>query len=56
MNFYETAALLARLDEGKGAVDVAPLYAHEDRDVADVYYQSVGVVSHRSDAESSVTV
>ena len=56
VNFYETAVLLARLEEGRDAVDVAPVYAHEDPDVADVYYQSVGVVSQRTDATESVTV
>jgi len=56
VNFYEAAALLARLEEGRDAVDVAPVFAHDDPDVADVYYQSVGVVSHRSDATGSVTV
>jgi hypothetical protein len=50
VNFYEAAALLARLEEGRDAVDVPPVFAHDDPDVADVYYQSVGVVSHRSEA------
>jgi hypothetical protein len=50
VNFYDAAVLLARLDEGKDAADVAPLFAHQDPDVADVYYQSVGVVSTRGDA------
>jgi hypothetical protein len=56
VNFYEAAALLARLEEGRDAVDVPPVFAHDDPDVADVYYQSVGVVSHRSEAKESVTV
>lgn len=56
VNFYDAAVLLARLDEGKDAVDVPPVFAHQDPDVADVYYQSVGVVSARSDASESVTV
>jgi hypothetical protein len=56
VNFYEASALLARLEEGRDAVDVAPVYAHEDPDVADVYYQSVGVVSHRLDDTAEVTV
>jgi hypothetical protein len=50
VNFYDAAVLLARLDEGQHAADVAPVFAHQDPDVADVYYQSVGVVSTGSDA------
>ena len=45
VNFYDARTLLARLDEGRAALDVPPAFAHEDADVADVYYQSVGVVS-----------
>lgn len=45
VNFYPTAALLDRLARGQDAADVPPVFAHEDADVADVYYQSVGVVS-----------
>ncbi len=56
VNFYETAGLLARLEEGRDAVDLAPLYAHDDPEVGDVYYQSVGVVSHREDGADWVTV
>ncbi len=32
------------------------MFAHDDPDVADVYYQSVGVLSHRTDGAGSVTV
>ncbi len=56
VNFYDAAVLLARLGEGRDASDVAPVFAHEDSDVADVYYQSTGVLSHRTDAAGSVTV
>jgi hypothetical protein len=56
VNFYETKTLLARLDEGRDASDVPPAYAHADADVADVYYQSVGVVSHREEGPTAVTV
>ncbi len=56
VNFYDTATLLARLDAGQDALDVKPAFAHEDQDVFDVYYQSVGVVSDRRDGASSVTV
>jgi hypothetical protein len=56
VNFYDASVLLARLDEGKDASDVPPVFAHDDADVADVYYQSVGVVSHRAEASGSVTV
>ena len=47
VNFYDLPALLARLDEGTSAADVRPVFAHADRDVHDVYYQSVGVLSSR---------
>jgi hypothetical protein len=56
VNFYETAGLLARLDEGRDALDIPPVYAHDDPDLSDVYYQSTGVMSHRSDASGSETV
>ena len=56
VNFYDAEVLLARLDESKDASDVPPVFAHDDPDVADVYYQSVGVVSHRTEASGSVTV
>jgi hypothetical protein len=56
VNFYDASVLLARLEEGRDAVDIAPVYAHDDKDVADVYYQSVGVVSHRLDGMAEVTV
>ncbi len=56
VNFYDARTLLARLDENRDASDVAPVFAHKDADVADVYYQSVGVLSSRGDASGSTTV
>ena len=56
VNFYDARTLLARLDEGRDALDVPPVYAHKEPDVADVYYQSVGVVSSRHDGNVTTTV
>lgn len=56
VNFYDAKALLARLDAGRDALDVKPTFAHEDPDVADVYYQSVGVVSDGRDGAATTTV
>ena len=55
VNFYDAATLLARLDEGKDALDVKPAYAHEAADVSDHYYQSVGVVSDARDGANTTT-
>jgi hypothetical protein len=46
VNFYDLPTLLARLDAGRDAADVPPVFAHRSEDVYDVYYQSVGVLSH----------
>ncbi|MCC7180938.1 MAG: hypothetical protein IT177_21335 [Acidobacteria bacterium] len=56
VNFYDTAALLARLDAGRDALDVKPAFVHEDPDVLDVYYQSTGVVSERREGDATTTV
>jgi hypothetical protein len=56
VNFYDARTLLARLDEGRDALDVAPAYAHDDADVADVYYQSVGVLANRTEGGETTTV
>ena len=55
-NFYDLPTLLERLEKGQSAADVAPVFAHKDPDVHDVYYQSTGVVStqRRGDAETIV--
>ena len=56
VNFYDAATLLARLDEGKDALDVKPAFAHEGADVSDHYYQSVGVVSDTREGGTTTTV
>jgi hypothetical protein len=56
VNFYDAATLLARLDEGRDAADVRPVFAHDEGDVRDVYYQSVGIVSSRQEGSSTTTV
>lgn len=56
VNFYDAATLLARLADGKDAADVPPVYAHQHPDVYDVYYQSVGIVSTRTDGARETTV
>jgi hypothetical protein len=56
VNFYDTATLIARLDAGRDALDVKPMFAHDDADVADVYYQSVGVVSDTRRGDTTTTV
>jgi hypothetical protein len=56
VNFYDARTLLARLDEGRSAVDVKPAFAHSDPDVEDVYYQSVGVLSNGSNGGADTTV
>ena len=55
VNFYDLPTLLARLERGEDAADVPPVFAHAHPDVADVYYQSVGVVSSGDD-ETGITV
>ncbi|HTM32072.1 MAG TPA: hypothetical protein VL263_12250 [Vicinamibacterales bacterium] len=56
VNFYDARALLARLDEGRSAVDVKPAFAHADADVEDVYYQSIGLLSSSRDGDAATTV
>jgi hypothetical protein len=56
VNFYEARTLLARLDEGRDALDVKPAFAHTDADVEDVYYQSVGVLASQQQAGTTTTV
>jgi hypothetical protein len=56
VNFYDARTLLARLDEGRDALDVKPAFAHLDADVEDVYYQSVGVLSNRDQGGTRTTV
>lgn len=56
INFYDLPTLLARLDAGKDADDVPPVFAHADADVFDVYYQSVGRLADRSSADGATTV
>lgn len=56
INFYDLPALLERLDRGESAADVAPVFAHKDPDVHDVYYQSVGVVSSQRAGETETIV
>jgi hypothetical protein len=54
--FYDAATLVARLDAGQDAADVAPVYEHRHDDVFDVYYQSVGLVSSTGTATDGTTV
>jgi hypothetical protein len=56
VNFYDAGTLLKRLDEGRDALDVKPAFAHNDADVEDVYYQSVGVLSTRRDGDAATTI
>jgi hypothetical protein len=56
VNFYDAEPLLGRLEMSVDAADVAPVFAHEDPDVADVYYQSVGIVSSRTERDRTTTV
>ncbi len=56
VNFYETAELLSRLEEGLDAHEHAAVFEHRDPDVHDVYYQSVGVVSHEETNAGETTV
>lgn len=48
INFYDLPTLLDRLEKGQDAGDVPPVFAHSSADVFDVYYQSVGVLSHET--------
>jgi hypothetical protein len=56
VNFYDLPTLLDRLSAGKDAADVPPVFAHQHADLGDAYYQSVGVVSHRSERGADTTV
>src|SRR5215207_6618235 len=56
VNFYDLPMLLDRLAAGKDASDVPPVFAHKHADVADAYYQSVGVVSHAVERGTDTTV
>ena len=56
VNFYDARALVARLDAGRDALDVKPVFAHADADVEDVYYQSVGVLSSAKTGDATTTV
>lgn len=56
INFYDTETLLARLDQGRDAADVAPVYQHRHPNVHDVYYQSTGVVSRSGTEGNDTTV
>lgn len=56
INFYDLPVLLERLVEGRSAAGVAPVFAHRDADVHDVFYQSVGVVSSRQSGDTDTTV
>jgi hypothetical protein len=54
--FYDAATLIARLDAGTDAADIAPVYEHQHADVHDVYYQSVGIVASNGTAADGTTV
>ncbi len=56
VNFYDLPTLLDRLARGEDGADVPPVFAHADADLADVYYQSVGIVSDRREGPAEVTV
>jgi hypothetical protein len=56
VNFYDAAVLLERLAAGRDASDVKAVYEHRHDDVFDVYYQSVGVVSHTASGDRETTV
>jgi hypothetical protein len=55
VNFYDARQLLDRLEQGRDAADVPPAFAHDDAQLTDVFYQSVGVLS-RGDAATDATV
>lgn len=56
IRFYDTSTLLAKLEQGRDAADVAPAYQHRHPNVHDVYYQSVGVVSQTGAGANQTTV
>jgi hypothetical protein len=56
VNFYDLPTLLDRLAAGKDASDVPPVFAHKHADVADAYYQSIGIVSHAVERGADTTV
>jgi hypothetical protein len=56
VNFYDAATLLQRLDAGQDAADVKAVFEHRHADVFDVYYQSVGTLSHTASAGRETTV
>ena len=56
VNFYDAATLLQRLDAGQDAADVKAVFEHRHADVHDVYYQSVGVLSHTAAGGRETTV
>ena len=56
INFYDLPTLLGRLALGEDGADVPPIFAHAHADLADVYYQSVGIVSDRGQGPAEVTV
>ena len=56
VNFYDAGVLLARLDGRRDADDIPPVFAHDDPQLADVYYQSVGVISDNTAGAGRRTV
>jgi hypothetical protein len=56
VNFYDAATLLQRLEAGQDAADVKAVFEHRHADVFDVYYQSVGTLSHTASAGRETTV
>ncbi|MGD9903740.1 MAG: hypothetical protein AB7U83_09730 [Vicinamibacterales bacterium] len=56
VNFYDAATLLERLAANQDAADVKAVYEHRHDDVFDVYYQSVGVLSHAAAGSRETTV
>jgi hypothetical protein len=55
-NFYDLATLLGHLDAQTDGSKVEPLFAHRHEDLADVYYQSIGVLSRRADERGETVV
>jgi hypothetical protein len=56
VNFYDAATLLQRLEAGQDAADVKAVFEHRHADVFDVYYQSVGTLSHTASGGRETTV
>ncbi|MBM4218856.1 MAG: hypothetical protein FJ171_04305 [Gammaproteobacteria bacterium] len=56
INFYDASTLVSRLDAGRDAADVPAVYEHRHPDVREVYYQSVGIVSHTGTLRDGTTV